>query len=339
MTSMGAAVVGVDAGGTKTDVLVVDRSGTVLAHRGGPGCNHEAIGWEVAQTRLHAVVREALDACGVHPDDVAASGWGMSGLDWPDDAARYERMIARLGLAGDRLVVNDAFLALEATSATSVTSAASAAAAGIAVVSGTGVVVVGRTPQGRTARTLGVGAGRGDWGSGGDVVRAAVEAVAEEHMGVGPPTALTAAALRCSGASSVDEFCEAVWRRSQTHLLPPDVWDVAASGDEVAQAIADRVADSLAAGAGSVATRLGLDKCRVVLAGRVLDPGHPALHDRVVAALTLVLPGSKPERMGCPPVVAAATAAGRLAGWAGAAGWHPEAYVVRQPAARPSGPR
>lgn len=311
--STGGAVVGVDAGGTKTDVLVADRFGTVLARHRGPGCNHEGIGWEPAQTRLTEVVEQALQASGVHPRDVAASAWGMAGLDWPDDAARYEQMIARLGLPGARLVVNDAFLALEP---------APGAGSGIAVVSGTGVVVVGRAQDGRSARTLGVGAGRGDWGSGGDVVHAAVQAIAEAHMGTGPPTALTAVGLSRSDVAGVEEYCEGVWRRDQTHLLPPDVWDAAAAGDAVALRIADRVADSLAAGVASVASRLHLEQCRVVLAGRVLDPGHPVLHQRLSMALTSVLPGSSIKRMGVPPVVGAACAAARVAGWtSGAQPW------------------
>lgn len=86
------------------------------------------------------------------------------------------------------------------------------------------------------------------------------------------------------------------------------------AGDPVAAAIADRVADSMAVAAVAVARRLGLHGCEVRLAGQVLDPGHPVLHDRLVAALAERLPGGRPRRLGRPPVVGAVLAAARACG-------------------------
>ena len=302
---MSGLLLGVDAGGTKTDALLVRADGVVLGWARGPGANHEAIGWEATEAGLHRAVGAVLGMAGVPAPAVTASGWGLAGLDWPADEARHRTIIAGLGLGGPAVVVNDAFLALEA---------GADAGTGVAIVSGTGAVVVGRAADGTTSRTLGVGSGRGDWGSGGDVVRAAAEAVAQQHLGLGPATALTGLALRRSGVGSVDAYCEQVWRHGRTHLLPPDVWELAAAGDAAAGRIADRVADSLAAGAGVVARRLQLRRADVLLAGRVLDPGHPLLHARLLAALGAELPGCRPRRLGVPPVVGAVRAAGRAAG-------------------------
>jgi N-acetylglucosamine kinase-like BadF-type ATPase len=300
------AVLGVDAGGTKTDVVVVDRHGAVLAFVRGVGANHEAIGWVQAQERLGSATVEALEMAGIARESVAASAWGLAGLDWPSDEIRYRGIIADLGFPNPALVANDAFLALAARPDVG---------SGVGIVSGTGVVVVGRAANGTTTRTLGVGAGRGDWGSGGDIARAAAKAIAAQHMGLGPETALTELALQRSGLASVDAYCQQVWRQRRTSLLPPDVWQVAASGDAVAAGIADRVADSLAAGVAAVAARLDLHEPDVVLTGRVLDPGHPLLHDRLVAELAVVVPGCRPRRLGVPPVVGAIGAAARSLGW------------------------
>ena len=300
------AILGVDAGGTKTDALVVDRHGAVLAFVRGGGANHEAIGWARAQEQLRRTVVEALEVAEVAPESIAASGWGLAGLDWPSDEIRHRSIIADLGFPDPALVVNDAFLALTGGTDDE---------PGVAVVSGTGVVVVGRSAIGTTTRTLGVGAGRGDWGSGGQIAFAAAEAIAAQHMGLGPKTALTELALQRSGVTSVDAYCQQVWRQRRTSLLPPDVWQVAASGDAVAAGIADRVADSLAAGVAAVAARLDLHEPDVVLTGRVLDPGHPLLHDRLVAELAVVVPGCRPRRLGVPPVVGAIGAAARSLGW------------------------
>lgn len=313
-------MLGVDVGGTKTDALVVARDGIVVGRVRGPGANHEAIGWDLAAARIRGTVEHVLHTAGVSARDVVASGWGISGLDWPADEAMYRSIVGALSLGGPSMVVNDAFLALEA---------GNSAAPGVAVVSGTGVLVVGRAEDGTTARTLGVGAGRGEWGSAGDVVRAAAVAVAQQHMRLGPLTALTEVALQRSKVGSAGAYCEEVWRHGRAHLLPPDVWDVAAAGDPVAEAIANRVADSLAAGVGAVAQRLHLRACDVLLAGRVLDPGHPVLHTRLVAALSKELPGGRPRPLGVPPVIGAVMAGARLAGWTtGAHDWHLSGHLA-----------
>ena len=299
-------ILGVDAGGTKTDAIVVGRHGAVLAFVRGGGANHEAIGWVQAQERLRSATVEALEMAGVAPESVAASAWGLAGLDWPSDEIRYRGIIADLGFPNPALVVNDAFLALAARPDDG---------PGVAIVSGTGVVVVGRSANGTTTRTLGIGAGRGDWGSGGDIARAAAKAIAAQHMGLGPETALTELALQRSGLASVDAYCQQVWRQRRNSLLPPDVWEVAAAGDGIAAEIANRVADSLAAGAEAVARRLDLQRPEVVLTGRVLDPGHPLLHDRLVAALTVELPHCRARRLGVPAAVGGIRAAARSLGW------------------------
>ncbi len=105
-------ILGVDAGGTKTDAIVVGRHGAVLAFVRGGGANHEAIGWVQAQERLRSATVEALEMAGVAPESVAASAWGLAALDWPSDEIRYRGIIADLGFPDPALVVNDAFLAL-----------------------------------------------------------------------------------------------------------------------------------------------------------------------------------------------------------------------------------
>ena len=249
MSSPARLVLGVDAGGTKTDAALADATtGEVVTTIRLGAANHEGIGWAAAADTMRTAVTTVCAAADVPATAITASAWGLSGLDWAEDGTRYREIVDSLGLAGPALVVNDAFLCLELAPA----------GPAVAVVAGTGVVAVARDGAGRTARTLGVGAGHGEWGSGGDVVRAAVEAVAQAYLDLGPATSLTAAALAASGAADVGEFCRLVWREHRPSLTPADVWDVAARGDEPASAIATRAADSYAAAAASLVRRLDL---------------------------------------------------------------------------------
>ncbi len=171
MTTSGA-VLGIDVGGTKTDAVLVAPDGSLLARVLGPGANHEVVGRVEAEARVREVVRQLFASARVPVDAVTASVWGFAGLDSPADEVRHRRFVVALGFPRDSIVVNDAFLALDG---------GEAAGHGIAIVSGTGTgaVVVGRSRHGVIARTLGIGAGRGDWGSGSDIVDAAARAVAE----------------------------------------------------------------------------------------------------------------------------------------------------------------
>ncbi len=299
----GQWLLGVDAGGTKTDALLVDaQTGQVRASVRTDGGNHESRGWPGAAAALRIALETVLDTAGADACEVVASAWGLAGLDWPDDEAAYVRIVDSFALPGPAVVVNDAFLVLELLSSS----------AGVAVVAGTGMVAVGRDAHGRTARTLGVGAGHGEWGSGPDVVSAAAEAVAQAHLGLGPHTRLTARALAASGAAGPDDYCRMVWREARPALVPPDVWDVAAAGDQVAIDILERAADSYATAAASLVRRLALDRgCHVVLAGRVLDPGHDLLTAAVEAAMARHVPGAAVRRLGVPPVTGAIEAARR----------------------------
>jgi len=306
VTTPTGALLGVDVGGTKTDAVLVGADGALLARVIGAGANHETVGWVEAEARIRGLLRELLTDAQVTAAEITGSAWGFAGLDSPADEARHRLLVVDLGLSRDSIVVNDAFLALDVGETTG---------AGIAIVSGTGALVVGRHPDGTTARTLGVGAGRGEWGSGSDIVDAGARAVAEAYLGTGPETGLTEIALRRSGAPSVAAYAAEVWRHGRPHLLPPDVWELVARGDAASCRIRDRVADSLSAGAAYVAGQLHVEDGEVVLAGRVLDPGHPVLHEAMVTALAGVLPGCQVRRLGVAPVVGAVLATARLAAW------------------------
>ncbi|RME33020.1 MAG: ATPase, partial [Thermoflexia bacterium] len=80
--------VGVDAGGTHTRALIADERGEVRgAGKAGPG-NWEIVGLEGTLAALCQAVGEALAAAGARPEEVAASAFGLAGLDWPSDEER-----------------------------------------------------------------------------------------------------------------------------------------------------------------------------------------------------------------------------------------------------------
>jgi N-acetylglucosamine kinase-like BadF-type ATPase len=289
-----SAVLAVDGGNTKTLAVVAGADGRLLG-TGRAGCAdiYNAPTPERALDGIAAAAAAALAEAGIGSEDLAAAAFGLAGADWPEDFVLLERALQeRLGLRTPPLVVNDALGALRAGSADWT---------GIAAVSGTFNAVGARRADGRVFHL-------GFWpdGAGGrHIARAGLRAVYHAELRMGPPTALTAAALALWDAPDAIELLHAFTRRGgiptgEEDRLAPVVLDLADEGDAVAQAIVEATGSTLGSQARACAARieLPLDGARVVLAGGVFS--HPT--DRLARAVAAELPGAEPVRCAAPPV-------------------------------------
>ncbi|MFL6251770.1 MAG: BadF/BadG/BcrA/BcrD ATPase family protein, partial [Actinomycetes bacterium] len=105
-------VLGVDGGGSKTHALVADARGEVLGFASAGRSNWEDIGLEAAGAALAEAVGGALAGAGVAPAELAASAFGLAGLDWDSDRPMLGALLDPLGLGGPRRLENDSFIAL-----------------------------------------------------------------------------------------------------------------------------------------------------------------------------------------------------------------------------------
>jgi N-acetylglucosamine kinase-like BadF-type ATPase len=277
-------VVGVDGGGTKTDVVVADLDGRELAVATGGGANHEAIGTTRMAAVIEAALDEALTAAGRRRSDVVASAFGLAGVDWDSDVDLVGEALDVLALPGARLVVNDSRIALRA---------GCSQRWGIVSSIGTGTVTAGVNRSGEWFRTMAVG-----WGepSGSfTLVSESLNAIAAHHHHTGPVTSLTELYLDTLGYASITEMFEAITRgRSKVGgRLAPLVDRAAADGDRVADDILTRVADQHADMVGGVATHLGMldDVFELVTSGGVHSSGGP-FTDRFSARVRDRCPGA-----------------------------------------------
>jgi len=158
-------VLGVDGGGTKTHAVVADESGRVLGLSIRGPSNWEEVGLPRAADALERAVTTALGEGYVDAADLAASVFGLAGVDWKSDELRIETVLRPLRLSGSVEIVNDAQVALRA---------GTSKPEGVVVIAGTGSVVAGRNSDGQTFRTLGLGPYFGDYvvanGGGGEMM-------------------------------------------------------------------------------------------------------------------------------------------------------------------------
>jgi N-acetylglucosamine kinase-like BadF-type ATPase len=303
-------VLGIDAGGTKTVCQLADAEGRVLNQVQGPGANLQAAGELEVEKVLHGVIDAALGEA-AHARRPAVICLGMAGVDRPRDAEIVQAILARIGHRARVLVVNDALVALEAGVGD---------AAGVVVIAGTGSIAYGRDARGRAARAGGWGYVLGDEGSGYWIGRQALRAVVRAADGRGEPTSLTARVLAHYHAARpqdlVREIYQGGWHPSAIASLARDVQAAADDDDAIAMRILAIGALELADAAASVAARLSLATCPIVLAGRVLL-GLPTLQERVTARLAERLPEATIRTLDAEPAqgavrLALAAARGRL---------------------------
>ncbi len=301
-------VVGVDGGGTKTDLLVVDAPGTVVGRASGGGANWEGIGTDAVGEVLGGLLDEALGASGRGRTDVVAWVCCLAGVDWPSDALRLAPVLDGLGVGGERVLLNDSFAALRAGTSGPV---------GCVSIAGTGGVCAGRNDRGEVARTMGVGIGEGSgaW----TLVSGALDAVAEAHHHSGPPTALSERFTAQFGVEGVEAFFEGVTRGTVPigADLAPLVLEVAAGGDVVAEAVARDAGDRHGRDLAGLADRLGMcdEPVEVVLAGGVHVHGAGPFREAFCDAVRSRVPAAEFVVLDTAPVVGAALLALEIAGW------------------------
>jgi N-acetylglucosamine kinase-like BadF-type ATPase len=260
----------VDGGNSKTDVVLLDVRGTVLAAVRGPGSSPHYLSLDGSLRLVDELIGDACAHAGITIGrrPVAAHGaWFMAGADLPSEERALQRAVDRLGRASHNSVANDTFAVLRA---------GADEGWGVAVVVGAGVNCVARAPNGRHARFASLGPITGDWGGGNDLGVAALGAAVRSEDGRGAATMLRAGVADHFGQRSAMDVAVAFHRRryefDRLRELAPLVVAAAQAGDAAAIDILDRQADEVIAWAAAALRRLHLTRLDVpvVLGGGIL---------------------------------------------------------------------
>lgn len=158
--------IGVDGGGTKTECILIDDRGEILARHLAPGCNPSQIGPEKARVILEDALR-ALTAH--HPGVISHSLFCVAG-----NRAFWRETAAALTGFGQITTTDDSLPVLEL---------ATGGAPGLVLHAGTGSFVAARGPDGNAHYAGGLGWKIGDPGSGFDLGRRAIAVALLELQG------------------------------------------------------------------------------------------------------------------------------------------------------------
>ncbi len=295
-------VLGFDGGGTKTECVLMEPEGKIIARGFSGPSNPYRVGVESASREMEKAAECCLQEARVTRNDVAAIGAGLAGTGNPE---LKEGMRASLAAA---------FPGASVSIFTDLETALAAAGEGpvIVLVAGTGSAAIGRNAQGEIWRTGGLGPRLGDDGSAFDIGSRAIAKAMKEREQRGTNSPLGMKILAQLGYASWQELQKRASEQPDNvfPLVFPIVAAAADSGDPAAREILSQAANELSSMVQTVAehSSLGPENFRIVKTGGTV--GRCAFLDaQLDAALKRVLPAAQIGGLRMSPAEAAARAA------------------------------
>jgi N-acetylglucosamine kinase-like BadF-type ATPase len=211
-------VLGFDGGGTKTDCVLMEETGAILARSRSGASNPTSFSVDASVASLSEAATDALRAAGRFENDVAFIVAGISGAGEPN-----MRWALQSGLQP-----NFPNARISITSDLVVSLGATGESPSVVVIAGTGSAVLGKKPPLKLARAGGFGPVIGDPGSAYDIGRKAVAMCFQKQVN-GEEFPLSAKILECLKWKFEELFDQA---RAQPGAVFPKIYPIVANAAE-----------------------------------------------------------------------------------------------------------
>jgi glucosamine kinase len=252
---------GIDGGGSKTCAIIVDSLGHERGHGFAGSSNYAAVGLEQTLSHIHTALEQAIQQVGCSLF-LEAAWFGLAGVDRPADHTHLFPHLRSFATAVR--LTNDAELILSSLKHTM----------GVAIIVGTGSIVLGRDTDGNTVRAGGWGHLIGDEGSGYAIGRTALQAAVRSADGRGPETCLLDMILQHWHLQEPSNIIGKVYPnadKASIAQLSQLVFSAARSNDLIARNIVEEAASEIALAAVAVSKKLSLpSSIPLALAGSLL---------------------------------------------------------------------
>jgi N-acetylglucosamine kinase-like BadF-type ATPase len=297
---------GFDGGGTKTDCILVDADGNILARATAGASNPLRAGYAKAWFTLSDAADVVLERHHIKANNIRGIYAGIGGAGRESVARRLSTFLENAFPEAAVHVTTDLEITLQA---------AVGDGEGIILVVGTGSGAYGRDANGKIARAGGRGPWFSDEGSAFDIGRRALAAVVRAEEGRGEKTALSEQVLKWLGCNDWNRVLDWVVKNPDD-VFPrifPLVGQLGDKGDSISRDILANAAESLAELARSVIERLDMKDRAVPIAKAGGTIGRSKYFDAAIdAGLARVAPRAHIVTLQEKPAEAAAKLAIRL---------------------------
>lgn len=257
--------IGMDVGGTHGRLKLADAAGNTLGSYADQGGTITSATYDIVRGRYKSLITQALSAHGLAAGQCAGLCLGASGIDTPELHEQYVQMLEGFGF--DRSIIrayNDCELLLHLHPQN----------ACIAVIAGTGSIIMGRQEDGQLVRYGGWSYLLSDEGSASYIIRKAIEAALRYWDGYGDCAILASLFAEetemCNQQEAATYFISHIKEKELISKYAPLVGKAAELGDQTARKILTTAAERLFIGVDVVAKQIGGAPEIILLWGSVL---------------------------------------------------------------------
>ncbi|OON98342.1 MAG: hypothetical protein ATN36_00100 [Epulopiscium sp. Nele67-Bin005] len=260
-------VIGIDGGGTRTQITVCEENGKVVASSIAGPSNILSSGYDIAKESITKVITDGFLRRGYRLSDCVSFCIGVAGAGRDYVKEQIEEIVRSTGYRGPLIVTHDAETAL---------AGGTAGEEGILIMAGTGTICYGRNEEGKIHRVSGWGHIIGDEGSAYGVSVQILNSVMKAHDGRGNPTILTDLVLDYMQLKQVEDIIGEIYRPGVTkqHIAEFAVLieEACDKNDEVALAIIEDAINEIfeCVVAGIDALGFAKKKVKIIISGTML---------------------------------------------------------------------
>ena len=259
-------LVGMDGGATKTDCVTTDIDGNVLHKCTGGPANFLIIGTDKVCNTLFNLITECKTKLNAEYSDFQSIVLGTTGAGRRSDAEKLENTFKEFakskGTSLNFYVDSDARIALEG---------AFSGKPGSILIAGTGSIMFGKDINGKILRVGGYGRFIGDQGSGYNIGRKGLSAIAKYYDGRGDHTMLTKIFTDKFKIETPEGLIVAIYKNNfDIASVAPLVIEAAEKDDEVCNSIVQEETDELILHILAMVKKINLPEFKLALIGSLI---------------------------------------------------------------------
>ena len=299
---------GVDGGGTKTHVVLLNSAKEFVCEGFSGPSNPLRVGLETAVSNINQAIASTCDDIFRIPGDIVSATLGLAGVRRSDLRERIRQRIIETQGIKVVSVVTDAEIAHYGTTY---------GKAGLVIISGTGSICYGKDDKGNVATAGGWGPIAGDEGGGVSIAKQALQAIAKALDGRGRETTLSEVATEYFRSSTPEDLIIAIYSPQMDNMklagFAKHVVETAIEGDEIATEILSVAGFELGLAAYAVIKKLGLEKKEIPIGivGSIFKAGE-RLTKPLLETVSAYAPKAYLHKPNVNPATAAAIMAVRM---------------------------
>lgn len=255
-------IIGIDAGGTKTDCLIAGQDGNVVSKYTGEGCNPLKDGFQKSAEKIRNAVIECNKKSNIDLNDVSVLLVGSAGVGRKHHKEQLFDAITKVSGFKNIFVETDARIALEG---------AFSGKPGCVLIAGTGSIIYGKDKVGKLHRVGGFGSLIGDQGGGYSIGRKGLIAVAKQLDGLEINTKISNLLCEKFNIKNKEDLISKVYGcKISVPETAPLVLEAAQEGDETAIIILNEESEELIEQINAMKKKLNEERLNLAFTGSLI---------------------------------------------------------------------